>query len=227
MRSACLAVLLFAVMCATLLLGPPPEATRAQNAARSETDVIVDRALSAGDGQRDQTAYVVEGLLWSYPVLDRLRLQFSRQRVESINGQDFDVITATDRTNGAEKDVWFRVSPDNLVPNQLGAGGKRFDPQIDRIVRAIMTSGDGRTPETAFVVGGHIQAEYQVLRIIGLRSTGMQALDEIRGCSFDVLSAQDTESGQARQVYFKLGNDTLDPGGPCVLGPANQPVPKP
>ena len=82
-----------------------------------------------------------------------------------------------------------------------------------------MTSGDGKTPETAFVIGGRVPAEYQVLGILGLRPQ-MQAFTTIRGCSFDVLTARDPDSGEARPVYFKLGPDTLSSAGPCALEPA-------
>ncbi len=81
-----------------------------------------------------------------------------------------------------------------------------------------MISGDGMTPETAFVVGGRIGAEYQILRFMGIKSNS-QALLTIRGCSFDRLSGRDLDTDEPREVYFKLGSPGFDYRGECVLQP--------
>ena len=78
--------------------------------------------------------------------------------------------------------------------------------------------GDGKAPETAFVLGDRLSAEYQVMRYLGLNAK-MQALSTIRGCKFDILTADNPGNGDPRAVYFKLGNDTLGPGAVCELRP--------
>jgi hypothetical protein len=178
-----------------------------------------DKILATGDGRARETAFIAEGLLWEYRILGRLRLRFQAQRSVLGGERVLDVITARDAITGTVREVWFQVVPDTSRSAEEKPGQKRYDPDVDRAVRAIMTSGDGRTPETAFVVGGRIAAEYQVLDILGLQPKA-QALIAIRGCRFDVLTARDPDVGETRTVYFKLGADILDPQGPCVLGPA-------
>ena len=108
--------------------------------------------------------------------------------------------------------------PDTSRPAEEKPGQKRYDPDVDRAMRAIMAAGDGRTPESAFVVGGRIGAEYQVLDTLGFQPK-TQALIAIRGCRFDVLTARDPDVGEPRIVYFKLGGDPVDPTRICALGP--------
>jgi hypothetical protein len=83
-----------------------------------------------------------------------------------------------------------------------------------------MTSGDGQSPETAFLIGGAVPAEPRIMHYLGITPT-LQALRSTRGCSFDVLSGEGPASGQHREIYFKLGPGPGDPGRPCVLQPAN------
>ena len=120
------------------------------------------------------------------------------------------MVTARDSKTGRLQDVWFHPA----VPTAPDRA------ETDRVVRAIVTSGDGTSPETAFVVGARIGAEYEILRYMGIRSD-LQALLRVRGCSFDRLSGRDVDTGEAREVYFKLGSDLLDDGGACV----RQPIP--
>ena len=156
--------------------------------------------------QTADTAYAVPGLLWEYVLLTRLNLRFSTQRIAKDTGTD--VITARDPKTGHMQDIWFRAAiPD--IPDQA---------ETDRVVRAIITSGDGKSPETAFVVGGSIGAEYQILQFMGIKSNS-QALLTIRGCSFDRLSGGDLDTGELREVYFKLGSTNFDYRGECVLQP--------
>ena len=194
---------------------------RASDQAPSPTGFVSEmetKALATGNGRSAETAFVVEGVLWEYRILDRLHLRFQRQRSMVEGDHVFDIITARAVTDGAVQDVWFRVAPDTSRGPEQVPGERRYDPETDAIVRSIFTSGDGRTPETAFVVGGRIMAEYEVLRIMGLESA-QQALVTIRGCSFDVQYAHEPGSDDTQRVYFKLGRDSLEPGGPCVLAP--------
>ena len=176
------------------------------HAQQPDRAAVVDRALHSGDGLSAGTAYAVPGLLWEYELLGRLNLRFVRQRAADAAGMD--VVTTRDAKTGDVRDIWFHAAvPD--VPSQA---------ETDRVVRSIVTSGDGLSPETAFVVGGRIGAEYQILRFMGIRSA-MQSLVTIRGCSFDRLSGQSLDTNEPRDLYFKLGHPSFDYSGECALTP--------
>lgn len=184
--------------------------TLVANAQQPDTAAVLEHVLKSGDGQTPGTAYAVPGLLWEYPLLGRLDLRFVKQRTAKDTGTD--IVTARDPKTGQVKDIWFRAATSD-APDQA---------ETDRAVRAIMTSGDGMTPETAFVVGGRIGAEYQILRFMGIKPN-MQGLVTIRGCSFDYLSGRDLDTGEPRKIYFKLGSPGFDDRGTCVLQPARKP----
>ncbi|WP_338662389.1 hypothetical protein VQH23_19515 [Pararoseomonas sp. SCSIO 73927] len=192
-----------------LLLALARSGLTAEGPAR-DTAAVVDGVLASGDGRGRETAYTVDGLLWTYAVLDRLGLNLVRQRSMPEGDGSVEIVTAMDRATRGTREVVFRVRP---RPDRPAA-----EAETDRIVRAVVTSGDGASPETAFVVGGRIGAEYALLRYMGLRSR-LQALVRIRGCSFDVQHAREAGRDEDRQVYFKLGRDALDPEGPCALQP--------
>ena len=165
---------------------------------------VLDQAMRSGDGRSAATAFQLPGLLWAYPLLQRMGLRLQAQHVAE---GALDVVTARAGGTGEVREVWFRVAP------TVGEAA-----QADRAMRAVMVSGDGLTPETAFVVGGRIEAEYQVLRTMGIRSE-MQALVTVRGCSFDRLSGRDVDTGAVRTVWFKLGRAGFGYEGACTLTP--------
>lgn len=77
---------------------------------------------------------------------------------------------------------------------------------------------DGRTPETAFVTGRDIAAQYRTLQGMGVQPLG-RGLVMIRGCAFDVHMVRDTPQSPPRRVYFMLGGEAMDYRGACTLGP--------
>ncbi|MBZ5531873.1 MAG: DUF4919 domain-containing protein [Acidobacteriia bacterium] len=68
------------------------------------------------------------------------------------------------------------------------------------LVDSILHSGDGKTPETAYVVVT-VHEEYVVLSMLGLQPQG-QALLHDKGHSYDVMKAKDKKSGEAVTLYF-------------------------
>lgn len=74
-----------------------------------------------------------------------------------------------------------------------------------RLLNSIVASGDGRSPETAFVVIS-ISEEYALLRLLGAHLQ-MQSLVRHEGHSFDVLKAEvpQTSGGTAVvKLYFNV-----------------------
>lgn len=69
------------------------------------------------------------------------------------------------------------------------------------LIQAIARSGDGKTPETAFVVIS-VGEEYTVLMTRGLKKV-QQALINKDGHSYDLMTVQ-SQSGGTEQVYFNV-----------------------
>ncbi len=70
------------------------------------------------------------------------------------------------------------------------------------LVNSIISSGDGKTAKTAYVVIS-THEEYVVLRALGL-SPGSQSLVHQDGHSFDVLLATDGKTGSSVTIYFNI-----------------------
>lgn len=66
----------------------------------------------------------------------------------------------------------------------------------------MIASANGTGPDDAYVVDSVAQ-EYEVLRLLGLQSQS-QSLHVIDGRPFDVLTATDPETKEARQVWFDI-----------------------
>lgn len=192
-----------AVALATGLLAGTPDAGATP---ADDVTATIDAAIASGDGRSADTAYSVPGMLWEYKVLHRLGLRLVRQRTDEATKDD--VITVRDPKAGTERTVWFQATN----PSEPKYA------EIDRVARAIVTSGDGGTPETAFAVGGFIESEYMVAQVMGV-DVQRQALLRYQGCSFDRLSGKDVDDGHPRSLYFKLGSTPLDNGGPCRTKP--------
>ncbi len=66
----------------------------------------------------------------------------------------------------------------------------------------MIASANGTGPDDAYVVDSVAQ-EYEVLRLLGLQSQS-QSLHVIDGRPFDVLTATDPETKEAREVWFDI-----------------------
>jgi len=64
----------------------------------------------------------------------------------------------------------------------------------------VIASANGTGPDDAYVVDSVAQ-EYEVLRLLGLQSQSLHVID---GRPFDVLTATDPETKEARQVWFDI-----------------------
>jgi hypothetical protein len=71
------------------------------------------------------------------------------------------------------------------------------------LIRSIMTTGDGKSKESAFeVIGTH--EEHVILNVLGLPAFGNQALMPGKPHSYDVIEVNDPKSGQKISVYFNI-----------------------
>jgi hypothetical protein len=71
------------------------------------------------------------------------------------------------------------------------------------LLRSILSSGDGKTKETAFEVIGTFE-EYIVMSVLGLPALGSQSLMPGKPNSYDVLERTNPKTGQSISVYFKI-----------------------
>jgi len=74
----------------------------------------------------------------------------------------------------------------------------------EKLQKALLSSGDGKTPETAFRVLT-VREEYVIMNELGYE-VQMQALLAIKGKSYDRLSGKDKKTDQAVSVYFDISS---------------------
>jgi len=73
--------------------------------------------------------------------------------------------------------------------------------KYDKLIRTIMSSGDGKTPKTAFIVT-KITDEYSILNALGLQFTG-QTLIGKKKKSYDLMNVAQNEYGIVK-LYFDI-----------------------
>jgi hypothetical protein len=73
---------------------------------------------------------------------------------------------------------------------------------FEGLLNSIRKSGDGKTPETAFVVIS-TDEEYVLFNYLGLRPTG-QALINEKGHSYDKMTAVDPKTNETVVYYFNI-----------------------
>jgi hypothetical protein len=92
-----------------------------------------------------------------------------------------------------------------LVANrELGAMDKaEFHRTVFRgLINSIRSSGDGKSPETAWVVI-NVHEEYVMLRVLGFRPSE-QSLTHKDGHSYDVMKVKNAEDGTEQTFYFNV-----------------------
>jgi hypothetical protein len=70
------------------------------------------------------------------------------------------------------------------------------------LVSSIRNSGDGKSPETAWVVI-NVHEEYVILRILGF-TPGEQSLLHNNGHSYDVMKVKNAKDGTGQTFYFNV-----------------------
>lgn len=86
----------------------------------------------------------------------------------------------------------------------MKANGKDFEfhkVMLDRLEQSILSTGDGRSPETAFHVA-QVKEEYAILNAFGLQLIS-QSLSSKGNHSFDVMECQ-SKDGNVYKIYFDI-----------------------
>ncbi len=73
---------------------------------------------------------------------------------------------------------------------------------LSGLIRSILQSGDGQSPETAFVVI-NVREEYILMELLGL-TMQKQSVLESGGHIYDRLEVVDSETGEERELYFNV-----------------------
>lgn len=161
----------------------------------------VEEALISGDGKSEETAFYADNLEVVYEVLGQLDLRFVRQETAIKGRYHLDIVTAVERNNQEERLVFFRVpwhadfSSDKAVR--------------DRMQRSMATSGDGVTPNTAFIEGSpgarQLFYKFDAISAMGLERSYSSRTDEIvvGECRIRVEPARVPGSYDERKVYFQ------------------------
>lgn len=71
------------------------------------------------------------------------------------------------------------------------------------LIRSILSTGDGKTKETAFEVIG-TQEEHIILSLLGLPPFGRQSLISGKPHSYDLIEVDDAKTGKKVSVYFNI-----------------------
>lgn len=71
------------------------------------------------------------------------------------------------------------------------------------VIQSILSSGDGKTPATAFVVVSTPE-EYAVARMLRVRVQSQSLIRSDDGHAYDVLTVRDPETEAERSVYFNV-----------------------
>jgi hypothetical protein len=71
------------------------------------------------------------------------------------------------------------------------------------LIRSILSTGDGKTKETAFEVV-NVHEEYIIVSVLGFPRPGSQSLIRGKGHSYDLLEVVQPGTGQTIAIYFKI-----------------------
>ena len=89
----------------------------------------------------------------------------------------------------------------NYFLEQQGKDVSFYREVTSRLIDSIMTSGDGRSPETAFHVF-QVKEEYEIIKMFRMRMIE-QTLISIGDHSFDIMECEDVE-GNTFEIYFDI-----------------------
>lgn len=87
---------------------------------------------------------------------------------------------------------------------ELGKADKSefHDFAFNGLIKSIMGTGDGKTPEAAFFVIA-VEEEYALLDVMGMKVKG-QSLIRKDGHSYDLMRVTDSQTGKETEFYFNI-----------------------
>ena len=84
---------------------------------------LVEAIMKAGDGKTAETAFPVIEVREEYTILGALGLEHSDQKLQSVGGHKYDVMTV--EKDGKPVDVYFNIdAPMKWLENSLGGAAK-------------------------------------------------------------------------------------------------------
>ena len=89
----------------------------------------------------------------------------------------------------------------NYFLDTLGKDSSFYKDYVNRLLRSIFDSGDGRTPETAFHVT-QIKEEYEILKFMGL-TPREQTTYNTGGHAFDIITCENG-NGELVRIFFDI-----------------------
>ena len=182
-----------------------PVGAEAQDAGPQNYEALLER-IKRGDSTVDFAA--LRQALAASPAYRPYDPEAERLRKEMLTAYAAeDYATAHDRARQLLKANYLEIDGHMvtaLVQERLGNSElMRFHQFMAvSLLRSILDSGDGKSPETAYVVIATAE-EYAVLNLLGLRPAE-QALIHANGHSFDRQRAVDRDSGKPVTLYFNV-----------------------
>ena len=193
------------VFCAAVLLLLAPVVAPALAAEQSTYDALVAEA-KAGNTMIDyQALRFARSELPGYNPYDALSDPDKGDLIRAMAGND------ADRVAAIANDILSRDYPDidahaalaTVLQRRGERDGAAFELAVaNGLLRSIEQSGDGMTPETAFVVVG-IAEEYSFLGSRGVQVAKQTLLQTERG-PVDALEVVNPQNNQRSTVYFNI-----------------------
>ncbi len=128
----------------------------------------------------------------------------AKAMLEALNAKDYP--TALTQAETVLKSNYVNIEAHFVAfvaNHELGATDKaEFYRAVFRgLIASIRSSGDGKSPATAWVVIS-VDEEYAVLRVLGLRPSGQSLMNQ-NGHSYDVMKAK-SDDGAEQTFYFNV-----------------------
>ena len=175
-----------------------------QDAAPTPYSQMVDR-LKAGDRTVNFTEFRMA--FTETPAYNGLMMGVYRQLWNPLNARDFEgalkIVEAVLQRNYTEPNAHMVAT---IAHGQLGHQAEsQFHRFIaDGLLQSITSQGDGKTPETAYVVID-VSEEYALFRSMNLSATGQGASGGSNGEPFhDSMTLVDNRTKEQRMMYFTV-----------------------
>lgn len=190
--------------------------TQTPTPQKVETKVPVETAQAV-------YAHLLEQMKKQDPDLDFAALRLAYSQTEAYNpygGEEDDLIeamwTAVDASDFNQAlDLANQALALNEVSPRAHTGayyaydglGKKAEAKYHRyvasgIIDSILASGDGKSPETAYVVIA-VPEEYVLLSVLGVK-VDLQQWDEIEGHNYDFFNVVDKKTNEKSMIYFNI-----------------------
>lgn len=205
---------LITIFSLTLLLALPLHAQTPDDKAKEA------KAKEESKQAQEQYSSLVEKVKKGDLTIDFTALRTSFTKTEGFSGYDkLDRAAAFGALNSKDFQTALKLAEDRLKKDYLDLNahyvafaankelGKSDKAEFHRnvltkLVEAIQKNGDGKTPETAFVVIG-TDEEYFMISYLGYRPSS-QGLMNANGHAYDRMTVIDTKTNETVTLYFQI-----------------------